>query len=308
MIARRFAWEKRGLVFRPDPSRPWMRSHAAVPTPLQIDGSLYRVYFSSRDDRNRSHVGYFDIDLDAPGRVVAVSPEPVLAPGPTGHFDADGVYAECAVRHGGEVRLYTIGVTTGHTAPLFYASIGLALSRDNGATFARHTPAPIMERSPFDPCLVTAPFVLHEAGRWRMWYVSGTHWTEEAYGLQSHYHVKYAESADGIVWHRTGRTCIAPEMGEHNIARLWVVPHDGRYLGWYCVNAGAGYRLGYAESEDGLEWTRLDDRVGLELSLAGWDAAAQAYPAVVRHGRHWFMFYNGNAFGRDGIGLAVAPA
>lgn len=303
------AWVKHGLVFRPDPSRTWMRSHAAVPTPLQLEGSLYRVYFSSRDDRNRSHVGSFDIDLDAPDRIVAVSREPVLVPGPTGCFDADGIYAESAVRMNDEVRLYTIGVNIGHTPPLFYASIGLATSRDGGLTFVKHTAAPIMARSEHDPCLVTAPYVLREGGRWRMWYVAGTAWTHEPHGLQSHYHVKYAESDDGVTWQRNGRSCVAP-AGSHetNIARLWVVRDGERYRGWYSASGTGGYRIGYAESKNGLQWTRHDDLAGLPLSQSGWDAEAQAYPAVVRHRDRWFMFYNGNGFGRDGVGLAVAQA
>jgi hypothetical protein len=300
-------WETQGLIFRPDSSRAWMRSHAAVPTPLQLEGSLYRIFFSSRDDRNRSHIGFFDFDLRTPDRIVRVSEHPVLAPGPTGCFDADGVYAESVVRAGSEVRLYTIGVTTGHTRPLFYAAIGLATSGDGGTTFCRHSAAPIVDRSPFDPCLVTAPFVLHDDGRWRMWYVSGTAWTLEPHGLQSHYHVKYAESDDGLSWRREGRSCIeAAEPAETNVARLWVVPDEGRYRGWYSVSGTGGYRIGYAESTDGLRWARLDHLAGLPVPAAGWDAAARAYPAVVRHADRWFMFYNGNSFGRDGVGLAIA--
>lgn len=304
-----FVWHTRGLIFRPDSSQAWMRSHASVPTPIQLDGSVYRVYFSSRDGHNRSHVGFFDIDLDAPDRIISAGPQPVLAPGPLGCFDGDGVYAECAVRRGTEVRLYTVGVITAHPTPLFYASIGLATSTDGGDTFHKHSRAPIMSLSEHDPCLVTAPFVMVEGGRWRMWYVSCVKWTQESHGLQSHYHVKYAESDDGISWRRDGRVCITFE-GPHetNIARLWVVRDGDRYSGWYSVSGSGGYRIGYAESADGLTWTRLDHLAGMTRSSSGWDSEAQAYPAVVRHGDRWFMFYNGNSFGRDGIGLAVAPA
>jgi len=309
MAAKPFAWEKHGLIFRPDAARPWMRTHAAVPTPMPIAGSRYRVYFSSRDEANHSHVGFFDVDLDQPTRILATTPEPILAPGPLGCYDADGIYVESAVRHGDDVRLYTIGVTTGSEPPLFYASIGCAASRDGGTTFQKLTAAPIMQRSAFDPCLVTAPFVLHEDGRWRMWYVACDSWTREAHGLQSHYFVKYAESDDGLTWRRDGRVCIPLQGDETNIARLWVVRDGELYRGWYSVGGGrAGYRIGYAESADGLAWTRLDDRAGMTLSADGWDAQAQAYPAVVKHDGRWFMFYNGNAFGRDGIGLAIAPA
>lgn len=309
MATQPFAWKKRGLVFRPDPSQPWMRSHASVPTPLQIDGALYRVYFSSRDEHNRSHVGFFDVDLDEPDHVVAAAQRPLLTPGSLGCYDGDGVYAECAVRHGARVRLYTVGVTSGHTRPLFFASIGVATSSDGGLSFEKHGRAPIMTVSEHDPCLVTAPFVMEEDGRWRMWYVSGTSWTRESYGLQSHYHVKYAESDDGLDWRRDGRVCIdqaGPQ--ETNIARLWVVRDDDRYRGWYSASGPGGYRIGYAESADGLEWTRLDHLAGLTVSGSSWDSKAQAYPAVVRHRDQWFMFYNGNGFGKDGVGLAVAPA
>jgi predicted GH43/DUF377 family glycosyl hydrolase len=301
------SWQKQGLIFKPDPSRPWMRSHAAVPTPFQIDDSLYRVFFSSRDTANRSHVGAFDIDLRNPGHIVAASSEPLLTPGPAGCFDGDGIYAESAIRIGDAVRLYTIGVTTGHTRPLFYASIGMATSTDGGRSFVKHA-APLMTVSEFDPCLVTAPFVLREGTRWRMWYASGIRWDQEQQGLQSYYHIKYAESDDGVRWRRDGRVCIdfaGPR--ERCIARLWVVPDAGGFRGWYSVNDGIhGYRIGYAESKDGLSWTRHDDRAGIAPSDAGWDSEAQAYPAVVRYGDRWFMFYNGNAFGRDGIGLAIA--
>jgi hypothetical protein len=302
------SWRKRGLLFQPDASLAWSRSHAAVPTPLHLHGGVYRVFYSGRDDRNRSHVGSFDIDLEAPDRVLAAARTPVLEPGPPGRFDGDGVYVESAVRMGDRIRLYTVGVTTGQTRPLFYAAIGLA--EGDVDTMARRSVAPILDRSEWDPCLVTAPFVLVDDGRWRMWYVSGVSWSTEPYGLQSRYHVKYAESDDGVSWRRTGQVCLdfaTPD--ETNIARLWVVRDGGRYRGWYSANAGQrGYRLGYAESADGLTWTRLDHLVGIGLSESGWDSQAMAYPAVVRHAGHWFMFYNGNAFGRDGIGLAIAPA
>ena len=309
MPAQPLSWAKQGLIFKPDPSRDWMRTHAAVPTPLLVEGSLYRVYFSSRDEANRSHVGFFEVDLNEPHRILRATDRPVLTPGPIGCYDADGVYAESVVRRDGHVWLYTIGVTTGRTAPLFYASIGCAVSTDGGLTFTKHRSGPVMQRSEFDPCLVTAPCVLHDEGRWRMWYVSGVAWTQETHGLQSRYYVKYAESDDGLSWRRDGHVCLELMGAETNIARLWVVRDGDRYRGWYSVGGGpVGYRIGYAESVDGLLWTRLDHLAGISPSADGWDAQAQAYPAVVRHDDRWFMFYNGNAFGRDGIGLAIAPA
>ncbi|MHC8492109.1 glycoside hydrolase family protein [Thalassospira sp. SM2505] len=301
-------WQKLGLIFTPDSSLSWSKSHASLPVPLQINDSLYRVFYASRDENNRSHVGSFDIDLKRPTEVLAVSKRPVLAPGPLGHFDSDGVYAASVVRIGKRVHLYTIGWNSGPRPPLFYASIGLAISTDNGLSFEKYKNAPIMARSEYDPCLVTAPVVLFENSKWRMWYVSGYSWDETGLGPRSNYHIKYAESEDGIHWLRHGHIALdhAGER-ERNISRTWVRPDGKGYQAWYGYNPGDGfYRIGYAESDDGLEWTRLDNRSGIDLSQSGWDADAMSYPAVIEWQGRRFMFYNGNGFGRDGIGLAVS--
>ncbi len=63
------------------------------------------------------------------------------------------------------------------------------------------------------------------------------------------------------------------------------------------------FTLGLAGSKS---WVRLDDLAGIKSSSEGWDSEAQVYPFAARHQGKWYMFYNGNSFGRDGIGLAIA--
>lgn len=301
-------WKKLGLVFRPDPTRHWMRSHAQLPTPVVLGDGRCRVFFASRDARQRSHVGWFDVHLDDPTAVLDVSEEPVLSPGKPGFFDADGIYVASAVRlAGGALRFYTIGWNAGTPPPMFYASIGVAESHDAGKSSRKIGQAPVMARSEHDPCLVTSPVVLPGRHGYRMWYVSGYEWVESGARLESRYHVKYAESDDGVLWRREGRICLDCERPqETNISRFWVVPWRGEYHAWYGYDRGAGYRIGYARSQDGLAWDRRDNEAGIGPSASGWDCEALSYPAVVQHGRRWFMFYNGNQFGSDGVGLAVA--
>ncbi len=301
-------WRKLGLIFSPDTACEWSRSHASLPTPMMLEGSLCRVYFAARDERNRSHVGYFEIDLDdVTAGVCSVSEGPILRPGPLGYFDDHGVYTASVVRHGSCVFAYTIGWNPGPREPLFYSSIGLAVSNDGGSTFEKVGRAPIMGRSDYDPCLVTSPTVLREGNTWRMWYVSGYRWEEGEQGPRSKYHIKYAESDDGITWRRDGRVAIDHATpAERNISRAWVMRTGTEYQAWYGFDCGDGYRIGYAVSQDGLDWTRCDEDAGIDVSLSGWDCDAIAYPAVVEWEGRRFMFYNGNHFGRDGIGLAVA--
>lgn len=73
---------------------------------------------------------------------------------------------------------------------------------------------------------------------------------------------------------------------------------------WFS-HKGTTYRLGYAESEDGITWHRRDEYAGLDVSETGWDSEMVEYAAIVRYKDQHFMFYNGNNYGYDGIGLAI---
>jgi hypothetical protein len=282
-----------------------MQTHAAAPVVLNIGGSRHRAYFASRDNQNRSHVSSVDFDVNFPNTAQAICTEPLLAPGPLGFFDDHGVYASSLVRHEQNLFLYYIGWNPGVRSPLFYSSIGLAVSEDMGRTFRKLFVSPIMARSEVDPCLVTAPFVMIESGVWRMWYVSGFKWEESANELRSYYHIKYAESTDGVHWKRDGLVCIDLKSGERNIGRPCVVKEQETYKMWYSRSGDQGYQIGYAESRDGYVWTRLDDEAGITPSAEGWDSETLAYPWVFSARGKRFMLYSGNQFGRAGMGLAA---
>ena len=298
-------WRKLGLVFSHNERYEWMNTHAASPVALQLRQDLYRVYFASRDALNRSHLGFVEFNVNAPQEILCVASEPVLAPGSLGHFDDHGVYAASLVQYQGVIYLYYIGWNPGIKPPLFYSSIGLAVSVDGGESFSKTSVAPIMARSEHDPCLVTSPCVMIDGNKWRMWYVSGFKWEQIADGLQSYYHIKYAESDDGVTWNREGLICIDHQIGERNIARPCVIKENETYKMWFSYNKGEGYRIGYAESPDGYGWTRKDAEVEIALSDTGWDSEAMAYPWVFSAQDKKYMLYNGNGFGRGGFGLAV---
>jgi len=65
------------------------------------------------------------------------------------------------------------------------------------------------------------------------------------------------------------------------------------------------YRLGYAQSADGLAWDRRDASLGLDTSPSGWDSQATMYAAAVSAAGRTYVLYNGNDFGKQGFGAAV---
>ena len=298
-------WKKLGLVFSPKNEYPWMASHAANPVSLHLSGDLYRVYFASRDDKNRSHIGFVEIDITNPLEILDMSTNPVMAPGPLGFFDDHGVYASSIISNNGNLWMYYTGWNPG-PYPMYYPSVGVAVSDDSGKSFKRLRNSPILARTEVDPWMISQPCVIKDGTIFKMWYISGIKWEHDKdEDLHSYYDVKYGESEDGLNWSRDGEISLALENKERNIARPCVIKHGENFKAWYPVNYGEGYRIGYAESLNGRSWNRIDSEIGLQPSKSGWDSDAVTYPWVIVHkGRH-YMFYNGNGFGRDGFGIAV---
>src|SRR3546814_12957581 len=108
---------------------------------------------------------------------------------------------------------------------------GLAVSTDGGRSFERASRAPVIERCAVNPYLNTAPFVLHEDGQWRMYYVAGVGWRHRDL---PRYNIQYATSRDGLHWHRDGNVAIDFASDEENaLARPFVLKEDGRSRMWF---------------------------------------------------------------------------
>jgi hypothetical protein len=286
---------------------PWACSHAALPAVApDADGTGWDLYLACRDERSRAQVARAGLrSSDGELRVGALQAEPALGLGELGAFDDSGVTVSCVVDHDDARYLYYSGWTLGVTVP-FYFYVGLAVSRDGGATFARVSRGPVLERDDVDPFLTASPSVLVENGTWRMWYVSAAGW-DMADGAPRHrYHIRYAESGDGVRWRRDGRVAVDfAEPREYAFGRPCVVREGGIYHMYFCAR-GDTYRLAHATSADGLTWERDDAAVALAGAPGDWEAEAAAYPSVFRDDKAgaWHMLYNGNGYGATGVGWA----
>ena len=301
-------WTKLGRVFEPPGDRDWMVSHAALPFALPLGGDRFRVFVSGRDASSRAQIGSFELalgdpDRGVPPRALGLDEAPSIRLGPLGAYDDSGVTGGCVTPYRDRLYHYFTGWSLGKTVP-FYYFVGLAISEDGGRTFVKHSPAPILDRSPADPLLTASPCVHVEGDLWRMWYVSGVRWEIEDGQPKHYYRIQYAESDDGITWRRNGMPCLDFGAGEYAFGRPSVLADGGRYRMWYSYR-GAAYRIGYAESADGRTWERMDARVGIDVSPDGWDSEMIEYPHVFKHAGRLYMLYNGNGYGRTGVGLAV---
>lgn len=300
-------WKKIKKLFEPNGDIPWMASHAAVPFLDRMDGDTYRLYFTSRTRGNVSTIG--SLVMDTSFTVLEVNQNPVLEHGNLGMFDENGVTASYLVDLGGGRKyLYYVGWNQGKSTP-FRNAIGLAISEDGGETFRKYSEGPIVDRSPVDPCFVAGTRVMLDGDLFRMWYISCVSWAIVDGKPRHSYHLKYATSPDGIHWKREGIVAIDFKSEyEYAISQPWVIKDPDKYRMWYSYRAQPSihtYRIGYAESDDGITWTRMDGEAGIDVSVEGWDSEMICYPYVFDLNGDRYMLYNGNHYGSTGIGLAV---
>jgi hypothetical protein len=305
-------WVKRGRIFAPCGDGLWPATHAQLPVADNDQDGSIRIYFAGRDKENRSSIGVMDVDACDPLRIVRIGSEPVLRPGKLGCFDDCGVLPSWVVGQGRDKYLFYIGINTSETVP-GRSGIGIAVSSDGGLSFDRLFDGPVVDRCAEEPYLCTAACVVPGAP-WRMWYVSGVGWEVVDGRPEPRYNIWHTTSRDGIHWTRPGEMVLDfLDEWEAGLARPSVMASAEGYRMWFCTRGSKDfrrapettYRLAYAESTDGVDWTRQPIQPGLDRSSVGWDSAMIAYPYVFDLGGRLHMLYNGNGFGKDGFGLAI---
>jgi len=298
-------WEKLGLVYAPDGSLPWATSHAYIPTSWMVDEDRIRVYVAFLDPERVGRVGFVDLSARDPRKVLRVSTEPALDIGRPGTFDDNGVSPVCVVEHEQRLYLYYIGWQLG-VRVRYYLFVGLAISIDGGEQFARNSEAPLLDRADGELFVRTAAHVLRDGDIWRMWYIAGDKWIDVNGRSVPTYNMRYMESDDPSCWARKGAVCLElAGEDEFGFGRPFVMKDGQAFKMWYSIRTRSkGYRLGYAESADGINWTRKDDQAALDVSLDGWDSEMLCCSCVqpTRHGT--YLFYNGNNYGETGFGVA----
>ena len=142
----------------------------------------------------------------------------------------------------------------------------------------------------WDEKAVVEPFVIVDGDTYKMWYggFDGTN-----------YRIGYATSPDGINWTKAYDINPVLDLGEayswdDEVVSAPCVLFDGAiYRMWYNGSDGTNYRIGYATSPDGINWTKNIEPV-LDLGSEGrWDDEEVFAPSVVLYHEQYIMYYSG---------------
>ena len=190
----------------------------------------------------------------------------------------------------------------------------LACSTDDGtfpSSFMRHDANPILSPDfEWEGDWVHPYSVLRVGDEYWMWYggIGGS--MPNSVGL--------AFSDDGLSWHRYEDNPIflpRPDAWDSlQLSHLTVIQEDSRFLAWYAGDPDndryLDFRIGYAESADGISWSRSSEPV-IDLGPPGsWDSHFVVPAAVLHEESEYRMYYWGvsdpNDFRTWKMGLATS--
>ena len=312
-------WKKLGKIFDPTthPAFKDFVGFAQSPQALVFKDRV-RVYFSiRRKDSNGkflSHISFVDFNTDFTS-IIKVADHQVIELGALGAFDEHGIFPISPVEYRNKIYAYTCGWSR-RVSVSVETSTGLAISSDGGLTFQKFGDGPIISSALHEPFLVGDSFVRVYNDVFHMWYIYGTMWSNfpNEGSPDRVYKIAHARSHDGMAWERDSVQIVSDKLNEDECQALPTITYfDNRYHMYFCYrhatgfrkNIERGYRIGYAFSDDLLNWKRNDDLVGIDVTKGDWDSDMLCYPHVFQCENKVYLLYNGNEFGKYGFGLAT---
>lgn len=301
-----FKWNKKGLLYE---TKEVGWTHASHPCIIHIKEDLFLIAFTKRDSSKKSNIFLVYAKVNQGIITLIDNPKLALTPGDYGYFDCDGVISGCLIKNYDQIYLYYVGWQN-LPDTLWICDTGRAKLDLTPLTLEKEFLGPVIGRDREHPLFAAATaFFIDENNIWHTWFNSGLSWEKVDSNWKHKYGLHHGTSINGLDWKfDEGMAIPFADEYEYAFGRPTVVKWDDKYHMWYAHRETEyikTYRIGYASSDDGLNWTREDAKSGIDVSEEGWDSEMICYPSVFSHSGLKYMLYNGNGYGETGFGYAV---
>ena len=298
-------WEKKGLLSNCTTiDLDWYKKNTMCPLPYKINENTIRLFLAFCDENNYGRLGYLDLDIENPANILAYSKTPILDVGELGSFDEHGILPASLIKENNDLYMFYTAYQKQISVPYSILS-GLALSKDNGETFFRTSNAPILDRINGELHQRSAAEIMKKDGVYKIWYTANIGWIDNGIHTVPKYDIKFLQSDNLFKWDGTPIQSLALKDDEYGLTTPQVFFENGIYKMYYSVRSiSKGYRLGYAESEDGITFERMDEKMEIDVSEYGFDSEMICFGKIFKHGSRTYLFYCGNHYGVGGVGYA----
>lgn len=303
-------WIKKGRICAHENfNLDWYKKNTMVPVPYLVNDTCLRLFVTMCDADNVGRIGYVDVNPDNPSEILGYSHTPAMDIGPDGAFDDSGVLPSALFEKDGKLYLFYSAYQKQVKVPYSILS-GLAVANADFTHFTRISHVPLLERTEEEMFIRSAIYCLADGPadkpHYKIYYSSGTEWTHNSIKQVPRYDIKCLESEDFFNWHAAKPIpCIGLANDEYGLTTPNVFKTAKGYVMTYAIRSvSEGYRLGYAESPDGHNWTRHDERMDIDVSTEGWDSEMICFGNIFKHNNKTYLFYCGNHYGMAGMGYA----
>ena len=295
-------FKKKGLILTPS-DISWVKTHLWVPTAYKLDNNKIIVFFAGRNEQNESDIGYFVYDIDLK-KVIKISKKPILKRGELGSFDDSAVIPSHIIKIGKKYFMYYVGWTRGYKVP-FFSSIGLAISKNIFGPYKKFGKAEIIGRSDEDPFFVASCFVEKHKKSFEMYYTSNLSWKKKKNIAMPYYLIKKCTSTDGLNW-KFNKSKIIDFKSKQEIAitRPWIIKYKNQKIMFFSCKKKY-YKIHQASENKKKNWVRTSNNSLSDHSSHKFDNKSQEYCSIIKMKESYYMFYNGNDYGKEGVGLAI---
>jgi predicted GH43/DUF377 family glycosyl hydrolase len=287
-----YATSPDGITWAKSPSNPvldlggggeWDDSRVYAPF-VRFDGAIFHMWYSGYDGANY-RIGYA---TSGDGESWLRHPSnPILSPGPGGTWDDNRVFGPSLIINGSMYFMSYIG----HDGSTY--RIGYATST-NGINWHKSPANPVLNLGPattWDDLHVHSPSILEDGGKVVMWYAG-----EDG----SRTRIGYATIPEIDNWEKfSGNPVLDVGPGgswESEHVRSPSIMFDGNiYHMWYGGYYNFEWKIGYANSTDGINWNKYPSNPVLSLGSPGsWDDKQVLEPVVLFDGGIYHMWYAGD--------------
>ncbi|WP_269623417.1 hypothetical protein [Prochlorococcus marinus] len=298
------------LLIKPNTGNHWCRSSVGPSFFRVVNEHTIEAFITGRDADGISQIGKAIIQQKSNGhlQLLSLDKDPIFTVGETGCFDESGVSYPWIVQNNGKEYLYYVGWVNGGKNR-FQNFLGLAIKKldhHHNSEYLRINKVPILDRTNEEPYGTGSCCVFQEGNQWKMIYTSFLPWKGESFITDSHphsqpsYNLKIATSDDLINWKRDGTTVLKYQHGEHIHGKPVLEFSKNDYCLWFSCRGNA-YQIGRAVGKSLNRLTRLDN---LTFKSDFWISETQEYAFPLKLGDYKYLFFNGNGYGRTGLGYA----
>jgi predicted GH43/DUF377 family glycosyl hydrolase len=264
------------------PAGSWDSVYAETPS-VVFNGTILQMWYTGKLG-STYRIGYATGYAKLPDKALWTKNEanPVLDTGPPSSWDDLKAVHPTVVFKDNLYHMWYAGL-----GPSGY-KIGLANSTD-GINWEKCSLNPVLDAGPsaWEGAKVETPTVLFDGTTFHMWY-SGFNGAV--------YRIGYANSSNGIKWNKHSTPVLNPDTPWDNIHVYSpaVLYNEGTFHMWYSGYDGSIWRIGYATSTDGTNWSKSSANPVLDLGPPGsWDDERIYCPEVVNDKGQYHMWYSG---------------